>query len=57
MNKHDYMQANKDWLEAKSKEEGVNTLPGGIYYKVITDGKNDGKHPTPRSIVTAHYTG
>ena len=30
MNKHDYMQANKDWLEAKSKEEGVNTLPGGI---------------------------
>lgn len=20
-------------------------------------GKNDGKHPTPRSIVTAHYTG
>lgn len=57
MSKREYIQTNKDWLEAKSKEEGVNALPGGIYYKVITEGKNDGKHPTPRSIVTAHYTG
>lgn len=54
MSNYNYIQANKDWLEAKSKEEGVKVLPGGIYYKVITDGKNDGKHPTPRSIVTAH---
>ena len=23
MNKREYTQANKDWLEAKSKEEGV----------------------------------
>lgn len=23
MNKREYIQANKDWLEAKSKEEGV----------------------------------
>ncbi len=57
MNKHDYMQANKDWLETKAKEEGVKALSGGIYYKVITEGEKDGKHPTPRSIVTAHYTG
>ena len=34
MSKRDYIQANKDWLEAKSKEEGVKALPKGIYYKV-----------------------
>lgn len=57
MSKKEYIQANKDWLEAKAKEEGVKPLPKGIYYKVISEGKNDGRHPTPRSIVTAHYTG
>ena len=34
MSKREYIQANKDWLEAKSKEEGVKELPKGIYYKV-----------------------
>ena len=57
MSKQDYIQANKDWLAAKAKEEDVKALPKGIYYKVISEGKNDGKHPTPRSIVTAHYIG
>ena len=57
MSKKEYIQANKEWLEAKAKEEGVKPLPKGIYYKVISEGKNDGKHPAPRSIVTAHYTG
>ena len=57
MNKREYRQANKDWLEAKAKEDGVKPLSKGVYYKVISDGKNDGRHPTPRSVVTAHYTG
>ena len=57
MNKREYAQANKDWLAAKAQEEGVRPLPKGIYYKVLSEGKGDGKHPTPRSIVTAHYTG
>lgn len=57
MHKKEYIQANKDWLETKAKEDGVKALPRGIYYKVITEGKNKGKHPTPRCIVTAHYTG
>ena len=57
MGKKEYMQANKDWLAEKAKEKGVMPLPKGIYYKVLASGKNDGKHPTPRSIVTAHYTG
>ena len=38
MNKREYAQANKDWLEAKSKEKGVKTLPKGIYYKVLSEG-------------------
>lgn len=57
MNKREYIQANKDWLETKAKEEGVKALFNGICYKEINIGKNDGKHPTPRSIVTVHYTG
>lgn len=56
-NKREYAAANKRWLEEKAQEEGVKALPKGIYYKVLTDGKNNGVHPTPRSIVTAHYTG
>ena len=35
----------------------MKPLPKGIYYKVLAEGRADGKHPTPRSIVTAHYTG
>lgn len=57
MNKKEYAQANKDWLIQKSQEEGVKTLAKGVCYKVLAEGKNDGRHPTPRSIVTAHYTG
>ena len=47
MSKREYAQANKDWLETKAKEEGVKPLPKGIYYKVISEGKNDDRHPTP----------
>lgn len=57
MNKREYAQANKAWIEAKAQEEGVKDLPRGIYYKVLAEGRNDGRHPSPRSIVTAHYTG
>lgn len=57
MAKREYIQTNKKWLEDKAKEEGVKALPKGIYYKVISEGNDDGKHPTPRSIITAHYSG
>lgn len=50
-------QLNKAWIEAKAQEEGVKALSKGIYYKVLSEGRNDGRHPSPRSIVTAHYTG
>lgn len=57
MNKREYAKANLEWLAAKAQEDGVMALPRGIYYKVLSQGNADGKHPTPRSIVTAHYTG
>ena len=57
MSKRDYIQANKDWLEAKAKENGVKALPKGIYYKVLSEGNQDSAKPTVRSIITAHYTG
>lgn len=57
MAKREYIQANLDWLAAKSKEENVKALPKGIYYKVLTEGSKEGSHPTRRSIITAHYTG
>ena len=57
MNKREYAKANLDWLAAKAEEEGVKALPRGVYYKVLSEGVNDGRHPSPRSIVTAHYTG
>lgn len=57
MNKREYMRANAEWLAEKAKEEGMIALPRGIYYKVLSEGNNDGRHPSPRSIITAHYTG
>lgn len=57
MSKGAYAQSNQAWLAAKAQEEGVKALPKGIYYKVLAEGKQDGRHPSPRSIITAHYTG
>ena len=57
INKRAYIQENKEWLIAKSKEEGVKALPKGIYYKVLGVGDQSSAQPTVRSIVTAHYTG
>ena len=37
--KREYVQANKDWLAAKAQEEGVETLPKGLFYKVLAEGK------------------
>lgn len=57
MAKQNYIQANKDWLAQKAQEEGVQPLPKGIYYKVLASGDPHGKSPSPKSIITAHYTG
>ena len=57
MAKREYIQANKDWLEAKAQEEVVRALPKGIYYKVLAEGNAQSAKPNVRNIVTAHYTG
>lgn len=57
MAKQEYIKSNKEWLEAKSKEEGVKPLPKGIYYKVLKQGNMSSATPQQRSIITAHYTG
>ena len=57
MNKREYIQANKAWLESKSKEDGVKALPKGIYYKVLSEGNKASATPTVRSVISAHYTG
>lgn len=57
MSKREYVQANKEWLEAKSKEEGVKALSRGIYYKVLKEGNQSSEQPNIRSIIMAHYTG
>lgn len=57
MAKPEYIQKNKEWLVAKSKEEGVLPLDKGIYYKVLKKGNPKGASPNRGSVVTAHYVG
>ena len=52
-NKNQYIQANKDWLVAKSQEEGVKPLPKGIYYKVLAEGDATSATPTPGSVISS----
>ncbi len=42
-------------LAENAKKPGVVTLPSGLQYRVITEGK--GKKPTEKSTVTTHYRG
>ena len=43
------------FLAENSSKEGVVTLPSGLQYKVITEGR--GRVPTAKSRVTVHYAG
>jgi FKBP-type peptidyl-prolyl cis-trans isomerase FklB len=43
------------FLAENAKKPGVVTLPSGLQYRVITEGK--GKKPEPASTVRTHYTG
>lgn len=38
MAKPDYVAANRQWLQTKAQEPGVNALAKGIYYKVLRPG-------------------
>ena len=51
-----YKQKNIQFLKDLSVEEGIQSLPCGVYYKVLQAG--EGKvSPTVRSIVSVHYKG
>ena len=51
-----YTNKNIEFLKELSTQEGINSLPCGIYYKVLEMG--EGKvSPTVRSIVSVHYRG
>ena len=49
------LEAGQAYLEANKKKEGVVTLPSGLQYKIITEGK--GKQPKSTDTVVAHYRG
>ncbi len=57
MAKQEYIEANRQWLQEKSNEQGVLPLDKGIYYKVIKKGNGKGARPNRDSVVTVHYTG
>ena len=48
-------KAGEDFLAKNSKAEGVVTLPSGVQYKVLKEGK--GAIPADTSIVKVHYEG
>lgn len=56
-NKQEYYKKNVEWLEAKSKEEGVNALERGVFYKVLQSGPASGKQPGMTNVVVCHYLG
>ena len=49
------LEVGQAFLEANKKKEGVVTLPSGLQYKVLTEGK--GKQPKSSDSVIAHYRG
>lgn len=53
----EYVKANRAWLEAKSKEEGMVSLEKGVFYRVINSGFAVSKQPTLNSVVSCHYLG
>lgn len=51
----DNLEAGQKFLEENKAKEGVVTLPDGLQYKIIKEGK--GPKPTASDIVEVHYHG
>lgn len=49
--------AGKAFLEKNAKAEGVKVTDSGLQYKVLTEGKANGKRPGATSTVTVNYEG
>ncbi|MFI3321392.1 MAG: FKBP-type peptidyl-prolyl cis-trans isomerase [Rikenellaceae bacterium] len=52
----EYKAANKAFMRNISKQEGVNLLDKGVYYKVIKCGESQ-ISPSINEVVSVHYTG
>lgn len=48
-------KAGEEFMEANKKKPGVEVLPSGLQYEVITEG--DGPRPLATNKVTCHYHG
>lgn len=51
----DNLKAGEKFMADNAKKEGVKTLPSGLQYKVLTEGKGD--LPTDTSMVKVNYEG
>lgn len=51
----DNKRAGEKFLEENSRQPGVVTLPSGLQYKIIREGK--GPKPGPKDLVKVHYRG
>lgn len=51
----DNKKAGEDFLKANAKKDGVKTLPCGVQYKVLVEGK--GECPKDTSMVSVNYEG
>lgn len=50
-----YKERNIEFLEEYAQREGVRILFNGVMVREITKGKGD--KPTPKAMITVHYTG
>ena len=50
-----YKERNLEFLEEYAQREDVTVMFNGVMYRQITKGKGD--KPTPKSLITVHYTG
>lgn len=56
MRKEEYKQKNENFLKEVAQQEGIQSLPCGIYYRVVKEG-NGQIFPVVRSVVSVHYRG
>lgn len=56
-NKQEYARKNAEWIEAKSREEGVLALENGVCYKILQSGPESGRQPGMNNVVVCHYLG
>ena len=50
-----YKERNLEFLEEYASRDGVKVMFNGVMYREITKGKGD--KPTPKAMITVHYTG